>query len=74
MPDETWGEVPCAFVELKPNQNASEDELINFCKQNMAKFKRPKKVVFGSLPKTATGKIQKHELRATVKKLGENYV
>ena len=71
MSDETWGEVPCAFVELKPNQDASEAELIAFCKDNMAKFKRPKKVVFGPLPKTATGKIQKHELRAAVKKLGE---
>ncbi len=71
MPNETWGEVPCAFVELKSNQEASEDELIAFCKNNMAKFKRPKKVVFGPLPKTATGKIQKHELRASVKNLGE---
>ena len=71
MPDETWGEVPCAFVELKSNQQASEKELIEFCKNNMAKFKRPKKVVFGPLPKTATGKIQKHELRASVKNLGE---
>ena len=66
MADETWGEVPCAFVELKPNHDASEDELIAFCKDNMAKFKRPKKVVFGPLPKTATGKIQKHELRVIV--------
>ena len=48
----------------RQNEEASEDELIAFCKDNMAKFKRPKKVVFGSLPKTATGKIQKHELRA----------
>jgi fatty-acyl-CoA synthase len=71
MPNETWGEVPCAFIELKSNQEASEDELIAFCKNNMAKFKRPKKVVFGPLPKTATGKIQKHELRASVKNLGE---
>ena len=70
MPDETWGEVPCAFVELKTNQYASEAELITFCKDNMAKFKRPKKVIFGPLPKTATGKIQKHELRASVKSLG----
>ena len=62
---------PCAFVELKSNQQASEKELIEFCKNNMAKFKRPKKVVFGPLPKTATGKIQKHELRALVKTLGE---
>jgi fatty-acyl-CoA synthase len=70
MADGTWGEVPCAFVELKPNHEASEAELIAFCKNNMAKFKRPKKVVFGPLPKTATGKIQKHELRSTVKSLG----
>ena len=65
MPDDHWGEVPCAFVELKPNCSATESSLIQFCKDNMAKFKRPKKVVFGSLPKTATGKIQKHVLRAT---------
>ena len=71
MSDETWGEVPCAFVELKLGQLASEEELINFCKKNMAKFKRPKKVIFGPLPKTATGKIQKHELRGSVKNIGE---
>jgi len=69
MPDETWGEVPCAFVELKTGEETTEDELINFCKENMAKFKRPKKVVFGALPKTATGKIQKHALRAKVNKI-----
>jgi fatty-acyl-CoA synthase len=71
MPDEIWGETPCAFVELKAGENTSEDELISFCKENMAKFKRPQKVVFGPLPKTATGKIQKHELRATVSNIGE---
>ncbi len=63
MPDEKWGEVPCAFVELKSDARANEDELINFCAENMARFKRPKKVVFGELPKTATGKIQKTLLR-----------
>jgi len=63
MPDEKWGEVPCAFVELKSDAQASEHELINFCAENMARFKRPKKVVFGELPKTATGKIQKTLLR-----------
>ena len=68
MSDEVWGEAPCAFVELKTGEGATEHELISFCKENMAKFKRPKKVVFGALPKTATGKIQKHELRATVNK------
>ena len=71
MPDETWGEVPCAFVELKSDLLASEEGLIDFCKQNMAKFKSPKKVVFGPLPKTATGKIQKHVLRDSVKSAGE---
>ena len=71
MPDEVWGETPCAFVELKLGKQTTEDELINFCKDNMAKFKRPKKVVFGPLPKTATGKIQKHVLRDSVKRAGE---
>ena len=61
MPDSKWGEVPCAFVELKGE--ASEEELIEFCANNMARFKRPKRVVFGQLPKTATGKIQKKLLR-----------
>lgn len=61
MPNTKWGEVPCAFVELKGE--ASEAELIEFCANNMARFKRPKRVVFGELPKTATGKIQKKELR-----------
>jgi fatty-acyl-CoA synthase len=63
MPDDLWGEVPCAFVELMHDSDTTEEQLIQFCKENMAKFKRPKKVVFGPLPKTATGKIQKHELR-----------
>ncbi len=67
MPDEKWGEVPCAFVELKPEEAASEQELIDFCAENMARFKKPKKVVFGALPKTATGKIQKTVLRAQTK-------
>ncbi|MFK8019322.1 MAG: AMP-binding protein [Pseudomonadales bacterium] len=65
MPDEKWGEVPCAFVELKSGQYFPEQELIDFCANNMARFKRPKKVVFGELPKTATGKIQKNVLRET---------
>ena len=67
MPDEKWGEVPCAFVELK--KDVSESELIAFCANNMARFKRPKKVVFGELPKTATGKIQKKLLRDRALKL-----
>lgn len=67
MPDETWGEVPCAFVELKTTDSVTESELIDFCSTHMARFKRPKKVVFGPLPKTATGKIQKHALRDSLK-------
>jgi len=61
--DEQWGEVPCAFVEVKPDEDVSESALIKFCAENMASFKKPKKVVFGQLPKTATGKIQKTVLR-----------
>jgi len=63
MADKKWGEVPCAFVELKPDMSVTEEELIAFCTENMARFKRPKKIVFGELPKTATGKIQKKVLR-----------
>ncbi|MBX2867033.1 MAG: AMP-binding protein [Acidiferrobacterales bacterium] len=65
-PDEKWGETPCAFVELKPGESATEDEIIGFCKENMAGYKRPSKVVFMELPKTSTGKIQKFELRKLV--------
>jgi fatty-acyl-CoA synthase len=61
--------VPCAFVELKTGASAQEQDLIDFCGQNMARFKRPKKVVFGELPKTATGKIQKNVLRERAKAL-----
>jgi len=62
-PDETWGETPCAFVTLKEGCQASERELIEFCRQNLAHFKAPKTVVFGPLPKTSTGKILKYALR-----------
>ena len=65
-PDEKWGETPCAFVTLKPDTEATEVELIAYCRDNMARFKVPKHVVFGSLPKTATGKIQKFVLRKMV--------
>ena len=69
-PDEKWGETPCAFVELKPNQPpVSEADLIAFCQDNMARFKAPKTVVFGALPKTSTGKVQKYVLRETARKL-----
>lgn len=62
-PDDKWGEVPCAFVELKPGENPSEADIIAFCRERLAGFKTPKAVVFGELPKTATGKIQKFKLR-----------
>jgi fatty-acyl-CoA synthase len=67
MPDEKWGETPCAFVELKQNIKISEKEIIDFCKQHLAKFKAPRAVVFGELPKTSTGKIQKFQLRERAK-------
>ncbi len=67
MEDETWGEVPCAFVDLKTGKKPDEQQLIEFCTQRMARFKKPKKIIFGPLPKTATGKIQKHELRHRIK-------
>jgi fatty-acyl-CoA synthase len=62
-PDDKWGEVPCAFVELKEGATADEAELIAFARQRLAGFKTPKHVVFQELPKTSTGKIQKFELR-----------
>lgn len=65
-PDDKWGEVPCAFVELKPEQTATEEELISFCRENLAGFKRPKQIIFMTIPKTATGKLQKFELRQLV--------
>jgi fatty-acyl-CoA synthase len=66
-PDAKWGEVPCAFVELKDNAQATESEIIAFCRKHMPGFKTPKAVVFGPLPKTSTGKIQKFVLRDEVK-------
>ena len=65
-PDEKWGEVPCAFIEMVQDKPATEKELIDFCKETLAGFKVPKKVVFCELPKTSTGKIQKFELRKKV--------
>ena len=68
-PDEKWGETPCAFVQLKPGAKATEQEYIDWCRQNLARFKIPKKVVFGPVPTTATGKIQKYVLRERAKEL-----
>jgi len=62
-PDDHWGETPCAFVTLKSDQTLSEQEIIDFCRDNMAHYKCPKTVVFMELPKTSTGKIQKFVLR-----------
>jgi fatty-acyl-CoA synthase len=66
-PDAKWGEVPCAFVELKDNASATEADIIGFCRSQMPGFKTPKSVVFGVIPKTSTGKIQKFMLRDQVK-------
>jgi fatty-acyl-CoA synthase len=62
-PDGRWGETPCTFVELKAGANTSAKDIIAHCKKHLAGFKVPRTVVFGELPKTATGKIQKFELR-----------
>jgi fatty-acyl-CoA synthase len=67
QPDPKWGETPCAFVELKAGAAPTEAEIIEFCRQNMARFKAPKRVVFCTLPKTSTGKIQKFMLREQAK-------
>ena len=69
-PDDKWGETPCAFIELKPDEQATEDEIIAWCRDQMARYKVPRHVVFGDLPKTSTGKIQKFVLaRAGEKRL-----
>jgi fatty-acyl-CoA synthase len=65
-PDPKWGEVPCAFVELKDGAKATEAEIIAYCRSHMSGFKTPKAVVFGTIPKTSTGKIQKYLLRNEV--------
>jgi fatty-acyl-CoA synthase len=68
-PDETWGETPCAFVELKPGAEAEAEEIIAFCRDNLAHFKAPRFVVFGPIPKTSTGKVQKYRLRQRAKEI-----
>jgi fatty-acyl-CoA synthase len=68
-PDEFWGETPCAFVTLKEGAAASEADIIAFCRNNLAHYKAPKRVVFGPLPKTSTGKIQKYALREQAREL-----
>jgi fatty-acyl-CoA synthase len=66
-PDERWGETPCAFIELKPGASATAEELIAWCRQNMAGYKVPRHIVFAEIPKTSTGKVQKHVLRGRVR-------
>jgi 3-(methylthio)propionyl---CoA ligase len=66
-PDPMWGETPCAFVALKPEASATADEIIAFCREHLARFKVPRTVIFGPLPKTSTGKIQKFVLRERAK-------
>ncbi|MCB1638351.1 MAG: acyl-CoA synthetase, partial [Thiothrix sp.] len=61
--DEKWGEVPCAFITLKPGATLTEAAVIDYCRDHMARFKVPKKVVFLDLPRTSTGKVQKFILR-----------
>ena len=68
-PDEKWGETPCAFITLKTGQQASDSEIMAFCREHLAGFKVPKTVVFTQLPKTSTGKIQKFVLRDMAKAL-----
>ena len=69
-PDEKWGESPCAFVVARPGESLSEAEVIAFCRENMARFKVPKTIIFGELPKTSTGKIQKFLLREQARSIG----
>jgi fatty-acyl-CoA synthase len=66
-PDDKWGETPCAFVEVKPGMELTAEEVIQFCRDNLAHFKCPREVVFGEVPKTSTGKIQKYILRDSVR-------
>ena len=68
-PDARWGETPCAFITLKPGQELSAEAVIAFCRQHMAGFKVPRSVVFGPLPKTSTGKVQKVLLRDRARQL-----
>jgi len=67
MPDPKWGEVPCAFLELKDGVETTEEAVIEYCREHLARFKVPKKVIFGPLPKTSTGKLQKYLLRQQMK-------
>jgi len=67
QPDDKWGETPCAFIEVKPGQSVSAEELRDYCRQHLARFKVPKTFIFREIPKTSTGKIQKFALRELAK-------
>ena len=66
-PDEKWGETPCAFIELKPGQEVTAEEIVACCREHLAHYKAPRFVVFEELPKTSTGKVQKYILRERAK-------
>jgi fatty-acyl-CoA synthase len=66
-PDDKWGETPCAFVEFKPGASATAEELIAWCRSQLAAYKCPRHIVFAEIPKTSTGKIQKFKLRDMAK-------
>ena len=71
-PDPVWGEAPCAFVTLKSQSGTvTAEQVVAWCRANLAHYKVPRTVVFGPLPKTSTGKIQKYELRERAKGIGE---
>jgi fatty-acyl-CoA synthase len=70
-PDEKWGETPCAFVEMKPGHTATMEELIEWCRARLARYKCPRHIVFGPIPKTSTGKVQKFALRERARSMAE---
>jgi fatty-acyl-CoA synthase len=70
-PDEKWGETPCAIIELKEGASVEAEEIIEFCRNSLARYKCPRSVVFTEIPKTSTGKIQKFKLRELVMKESE---
>ncbi|MGZ9052728.1 MAG: AMP-binding enzyme, partial [Rhodoplanes sp.] len=68
-PDDKWGETPCAFLELRPEAQVTEEEIIAFCRERLARYKCPRTVVISEIPKTSTGKVQKFKLRQTAKEI-----
>ena len=67
MKHEKWGETPCAFIETKSGKKINEDEIIKWCRQSLASYKVPKKIIFRKIPRTSTGKIQKYLLRELIR-------